>query len=615
MRPYFRQVAGLLAVGSVSGILMNTCVVLPALLLGHAVDVVAAFGRDDATRSAVGWAALLLAGGTVATELPRVGKRWWLGVCKSRIIANIRVDALRGVLSWPAERLHTTSVGDVMARIVGDVDVLGTGLGELMVETWDTLLFSVSLAVAMLVIDPGLGLWALAPVPVALVLAKVVGQRIARQTLRARQANSALTNFVLEGLSGLRVLRMSGRGAAYTERLGTLAQAQATAELAAIRLTSMLAPIYTTVTTAGIVVVIWLGGERVSVGSLTVGDLVAFLVLFARFTGRAFRIPQMANRVQAAVAAWSRLEPLLASPPPLTGEPRRASFRSQRICGLSERPRVQPVTPTTGPADIQVVDVTFSYPGGSDAALNDLSLDIAAGSFVVITGPVGAGKSALARILMGLYPVQSGSVRVAGGDPHSWTAADRATTGYLPQGHPVFSGTISENVLFGDPAADPPNGAGMLATERIDEAVQIVGLVDDVAAMPAGTSTVIGELGARISGGQRQRVALARAIAGPAAPAPRLLVLDDPFSAVDTETELHITAALSHAFGPGAPPEKRATIVLFSSRLAGFAQADGVFVLDAGRVVERGPHAELLQQGGLYARIFHAQRHTTEPPP
>ncbi len=163
MRPYLRQVAGSLAAGSVAGILMNTLVVLPALLLGHAVDVVSAFRRGEVSASAVALAAALLVAGTVATELPRVGKRWWLGVCKSRIRANIRADALRGVLSWPADRLHTTSVGDVMSRVVGDVEVLGTGLGELMVETWDTLLFSVSLAVAMLAIDPTLGAWALAP--------------------------------------------------------------------------------------------------------------------------------------------------------------------------------------------------------------------------------------------------------------------------------------------------------------------------------------------------------------------------------------------------------------------------------------------------------------------
>src|SRR5215217_8161236 len=219
MRPYARQVAGLLWVGSVCGVLMNTAVVLPAILLGHAVDVVFAHDRGAADDAAVTRAVLLLVAGTLATELPRIGKRYWLGVARNRIQANVRADALGGVLAWPADRLHRTSVGEVMGRVVGDVEVLGRGVGEVIVETWDTLLFSVALAVAMLVYDPTLGLLALAPVPVALALAKAVGARVSRRTLRAREANAAVTAFAQEGLTGLRALRASGRGAAHAARL------------------------------------------------------------------------------------------------------------------------------------------------------------------------------------------------------------------------------------------------------------------------------------------------------------------------------------------------------------------------------------------------------------
>jgi len=199
MRPYFRQVAGLLVIGSLAGIVMNTAVVLPSVLLGHAIDTVLAYRRGQAPGSAVTMAALLLIGGSAATELPRVGKRWWLGVARTRIYASVRADALRGVLSWPADQLHSMSVGEVMARIIGDVEVLGIGAGEVITETWDTLLFSVSLAVAMFVYDPALGALALVPVPLALALAKLAGARVSRRTLRARQANAALTAFVQEG--------------------------------------------------------------------------------------------------------------------------------------------------------------------------------------------------------------------------------------------------------------------------------------------------------------------------------------------------------------------------------------------------------------------------------
>ncbi len=202
------------------------------------------------------------------------------------------------MLAWPADRLHRTPVGDVIARIVGDVEVLGRGVGEVIVETWDTLLFSLALAVTMLIYDPALSLLALAPVPVALALAKAVGSRVSARTVRAREAGATVTSFTQEGLTGLRALRASGRSAAFATRLRGLADAQASAELAAARLDALLAPLYTLIVTSGVLVIIWAGGDRVIEGDLSIGDLVAMLTLFGRFTGRAFRIPQMANRVQ-----------------------------------------------------------------------------------------------------------------------------------------------------------------------------------------------------------------------------------------------------------------------------------------------------------------------------
>jgi ABC-type multidrug transport system fused ATPase/permease subunit len=607
MRPYFRQVAGLLVVGSLAGIAMNTAIVLPSVLLGRAIDAVLAFHRGQATGGAVTWAALVLIIGTAATELPRIAKRWWLGVARNRIYANVRADALHGVLTWPAERLHTTSVGEVMARVIGDVEVLGTGLNELIVETWDTVLFSLSLVVAMLAYDPALGVLALAPVPVALLLAKLAGIWVSRRALRAREANAALTAFVQEGLVGLRVLRASGRRSAWARRLNQLSDAQADAELAATRLDSVLAPVYGTLTTAGILAVIWLGGTKVATGALSVGELVAFLSLFARFTGRAYRIPQMANRVQAAAAAFTRLAPLLATPPPLSDEPPRASWRSERVAGLGTRPGLQAVPPRRGPVSIDLDNVLFVYPGAARPALHEVSLSVAPGSLVAVTGPVGSGKTALARAVLGLYPVQGGRVRIDGADPHTWTPDDRDSVGvgYLPQGHPVFSGSVAENVLLTQ--RDVGATAATATSGRLAEALRVADLDADVAGMADGMATAVGELGVRVSGGQRQRIALARALAA-GATSPRLLVLDDPFSAVDAATEARIIAALRAAVGPAAPPERQATVLLCSTRLAAFAQADEVIVLDHGRIHERGEHQELLAAGGLYARIFRAQR-------
>ena len=141
MRPYFRQVAGQFVLGSIAGIIMNTAVVLPAILLGQAIDAALAFERGTVGAGAVGWAALAFVGGTLLTEVPRAAKRWWLMTANARIRANIRADAWRGVMAWPMARLDSTPAGDVMARIIGDVEVLGVGVREFSIETWDTLLF------------------------------------------------------------------------------------------------------------------------------------------------------------------------------------------------------------------------------------------------------------------------------------------------------------------------------------------------------------------------------------------------------------------------------------------------------------------------------------------
>jgi ATP-binding cassette subfamily B multidrug efflux pump len=598
LRPYFRQVAGLLVIGSIAGILMNVAIVLPAIFLGRAVNTVLAFHQGTTGASSVALAAVLFVVATAATQVPRIGKRYWLGLARVRFQANVRSDALRGVLGWPMERLAAMPVGGVMARVVGDVEVLGLGVGEVIVETWDTLLFSVALVVTMFVYDPGLALVALAPVPVALLVAKLAGRVVAARTTDARQADADLTAALHEQLGGFRLLRLSGRTGAAADRIRVLAHRQAAAELNAIRVDQGLAALYTTLLSAGAFFIIWLGGRSVAAGALSVGGLVAFLQLFARFTGRAPRIPQMANRVQAAGAAYARLRDLLATPVSITGEPRWSSFRSAHVAGFG------PVSPEPdreghAPAALSIRGVWFRYPGSTTQTLQDIDIDVPPGRLIAVTGPVGSGKSALGKLAAGIRQPDGGHVLLDGSPVAEIPPAHRARhIGYVGQEPDLFSGTVAENVLLQPrpyiPDRDDP---------VIDPALGMASLRADVSGMPAGVRTQIGEGGIRVSGGQRQRIAIARALA--AGGMPSLLVLDDPFSAIDVQTEQAIIAAL-RARSAGrlawAP-----TILLLSHRLAAFPYADEVVVLDHGTIEERGTHADLLEKGGLYARIYRAQ--------
>jgi ATP-binding cassette, subfamily B, multidrug efflux pump len=606
LRPYLRQVAGQLVLGSLAGIVMNTAVVLPAILLGRAIDRALALERGQGTATDVAWAALAFVAGTLLTEVPRITKRWWLMTANARIRANLRADAFRGVLGWPMARLNTTPVGEVMARIVGDVEVLGVGVREFTIETWDTVLFSLSFVVAMLLLDPTLTLLALLPAPCAMILAHATGRWVAGRTTRAREANAELTATLQEYLAGVRVLRLFGRASASVEGVARLSKRFAEANLTMFRLRGGLQPVYTTIVTAGVLAVLWRGGQRVMVGAMTVGAFVAYLELFLRFVNRGHRIPQLVNSIQSGGAAYARLRPLLAPALPVHGEPPRASFHADHLAGLDRLVHGRAAR-GVGPVAVSLRDVTFRYPGAPSPALRRVNLDVPAGALVGVTGPVGSGKSALARILLGLYPLESGTVTVGGRSVLELTEVERAAViGYLPQDPFLFSGSVAENVALA------PGGA-IERDESLRRITRLAALEEDLRTFPRGLDTEIGELGVRISGGQRQRIGLARAIAASAPGRPGLLVLDDPFSAVDVDTEASIVAALRRAFGPEAAADDRVTIVVCSHRLTAFPLADMVVVLRDGRIDQAGTHAELMEADGVYARIYRAQRMTETP--
>jgi len=230
--------------GSLGGIVMNTTVALPAILLGRAIDTATAWNAGQAAGADVLQAGLLYTDAIALYQSARLVKRWGLRVGNRRIVASVRADALRGALVWPLEKFHKTPIGDLMSRIIGDVEVMGSGVRELTTETWDTLLFSLALIVGMLAYNPRLTLLTLLPVPLGMLLAQVVGRWVTARTTASREASAVLTAYLQERLTGLRVVRLFGRVDATVAGAAALSDQLAKANLAIVRLRSGLQPIY-----------------------------------------------------------------------------------------------------------------------------------------------------------------------------------------------------------------------------------------------------------------------------------------------------------------------------------------------------------------------------------
>ncbi|MDP2873625.1 MAG: ABC transporter ATP-binding protein [Bacillota bacterium] len=597
--------------GAIGGVGYNTLIVAGPILIGRALDAVLALEREGFTPEALRalWLNLgLLVVATAAFQGLRTVKRWDLRRMSNRIGTDLQADLLGATMEWPMARLDRERVGDLMSRAVGDAQVVADTVMTTVTELYDTAVLMLAYFAVLFWYFPGLTAVCSVPVPLTVAVSHFAGAQVYRRAAAARVAASRVNTHLQESLAGVRVLRLFGREAAERERLATLCRDQLRANLSLTALQSGLMPVYAALVSMGLVGVVGLGGERVIAGVWTVGRFTAYLTMYLAMTARTLMAARVLNRLHAGRAAWNRVIPKL------TGH---------RAGGDSVAPAPQPddrhrtgqpdpdgVEPGRHGAELVLADLGFRFPGGERQALDGIRLHIPAGSLVCITGPVGGGKSALAAVLTGLYPY-TGSITLDGRELAGIPAPERVgLISYLAQDPFLFSDSVAANITFGEDAggaqhsgsgSETGNGNGNRDGDadlaaRLERVIAAAALSQDLQAMGGGTATVVGERGLQVSGGQRQRIALARALyrASP------LLVLDDPFSAVDVGTERELVRSLREAAGGG-------TVLLFSHRLGAFPDADLVAVIDRGRIVEAGDHASLVAKQGIYARIYSAQ--------
>jgi ATP-binding cassette, subfamily B, multidrug efflux pump len=510
----------------------------------------------------------LLFGVYVAGTLATRGQIRQVGFVGQRVLASMRERIFERLQSLPLRYFDRHPVGDLMSRVTNDVDTLNQLLSQGITQLLGSLFSLIGIVVAMLILDWRLALVSFAIIPVML-LTNVFFARRARRAFRTtRETVGDVTAGLQEEIIGVREAQAFNRTAANIERFRERNAANRAANVQAVAITSAFAPAIDVLSTLATAVVIGYGGYLVLTGTLTVGLLTAFLIYVQQF----FRPIQLASQVytqgQAALAGAERIYNILDEEPEPPDPP------GARILGEIE-------------GRIQFEDVTFAYDPGR-SVLHDVSFHIEPGQTVALVGPTGAGKTTIANLIPRFYDATGGSVRVDGFDVREVERRSlRRRIASVLQEPFLFSGTVAENIRYGRLDA---------TQEEIEAAARAVSAHDFITTLPHGYDTQLGTGGGTLSGGQRQLVSFARAVLAD----PRILILDEATSNIDTRTEALIQTALGTLL-------RGRTSVVIAHRLSTIRNADVILVVESGRVVERGTHASLLSSNGLYADLYRRQ--------
>ncbi|MBI5524542.1 MAG: ABC transporter ATP-binding protein [Desulfarculus sp.] len=462
------------------------------------------------------------------------------------------------------------SPGELMARSTNDLNNIRMATGIGLVAAMDGLVLGTAALGFMLYISPLLTLLAVLPMPLIVALTRVQSGRLHRRYQEVQEAFGQITEQVREVMSGIGLIKAYALREGQEARLATAGRGYLELNMGLAKLLALFFPLMIFFTNLSLAVVLGAGGWLTVGGSITAGDFVAFAAYLSLLTWPMMALGWVVSLVQRAKASLLRVEEVLSARPQVQ-DPARPRFIA-----------------AGAPLGLEVRGLTFAYPGQAAPALQDVSLLVPDGQTTALVGRVGSAKSTLLALLCRVYDPPAGSVLLAGVDVLELSQAHlRSLVVQVPQEAFLFSATVRANLLLGRPQA---------SEEEMWAALTAAELAGEVRALEQGLDTMLGERAHTLSGGQRQRLALARALILD----PPVLVLDDPLSAVDTETEqriLHNLAALRAG---------RTTLVV-SHRLKSVAFAQRIYVLDQGRVVEEGRHQDLMRAGGVYQQLFAEQ--------
>ncbi len=491
-------------------------------------------------------------------------------VASRHIEYDLKNDYYQHLQKLPRRFYNTTTTGDLISRGTNDLNAIREFLGPGIMYSLNTFFRLFFALIAMVAISPKLTLFALLPAPFLSYSVYKIGSSMQKRSKSIQESYAAITNLVQENLSGIRVVKSYTRESFEINRFDILNKEYYRKNLSLGKLQALFFAFLTSMTAFSLLPVVWVGGINAVNGSMSVGGIAQFIVYVSMLSWPIISIGWVTSIVQRAASAQVRLNEIFNARPDI--EENENEIPEKSFSGV-----------------LSFRNVRFHYPGREkNPVLKSITLDIAAGSKVAIVGATGSGKTTLVNLIPRLYEAIDGEILLDGRNIRSFPLKTlREFIGFVPQVNFLFSDTIAHNINWGsrDEEAD-----------AVIEASRIAMLHDDVEDFPDGFETMLGEKGINLSGGQKQRACIARAIAWK----PRLLVLDDALSAVDTDTEARIFEALLQKL-----PDT--TILLISHRISTVKNCDHIVVLKEGAIVESGTHEELIAEQHLYAELYNQQ--------
>lgn len=562
LRPHRRTVL----FGAVALVIVNVLSVTIPLEVRRIIDELqGGFAVSDVLRQA-GWIVLLAS--TMAV-VRLISRQLVFGVGR-QVEVDLRQKLFERMLEQEPGWVQQTGSGEVISRATNDVENVRRLLGFAVLSLTNTALAYAFTLPAMLAIDPGLTVAAIALYPVMLGAVRLFGGRMMRQQRRQQEELAGLSDLIQEDLSGIAAIKIYGQEtqeqAAFGER--NLRYRDSAIHLARTR--STLFPLLEGISSISLLLLLALGSGQLERGSLTIGGLVALILYVERLVFPTALLGFTLNTFQTGQVSLERVEELLKREPqisdPITPQ--------------------QPTTPARG--RIEARDLHIRYDGSNRDTLNGLSFVVEPGELVAVVGPVGCGKTTLARALGRMVQVPEGELFIDGCDVTQLRLTDlRSLIALVPQEGYLFTSTLADNLRYGEPTAP---------LEAVEAAAAEARLLDDVRGFPDGFDTLVGERGITLSGGQRQRTALGRALIMSSP----VLVLDDALASVDNNTAAAILASVR--------AQRQRTILMISHQLSAAAACDRILVIENGQLVQQGHHSVLVEEEGAYRRLWEREQ-------